>query len=291
MAELAVLTPSYRPDLPLFIDLHASVLAHTPPGTVHHVVVPAADRDLFSRFGGARCRIWTVPELLPSRIRPLPRALPRALWLNLARPWPPVRGWVLQQAIKIAATVRLDARVVLLADSDVAFVRPVTADTFRDSGTLRITRTPGAIDDTAGLERHVRWHAVARDLLGLPPAGPPYADYVNPLNFWDPEVVRAMQRRVTEVTGRDWLDVFCSRLHVSEFILYGVFVDELWAPGAATASAGPVSHNYWEHDALDEAGAEAFAERLGPDAVAVMISARSATTLHTRRAVLRRCAQ
>ncbi len=42
MSELAVVTPTYRPDADLFAHLHRSVLEHTPADTVHHVVVPAS---------------------------------------------------------------------------------------------------------------------------------------------------------------------------------------------------------------------------------------------------------
>jgi hypothetical protein len=211
-------------------------------------------------------------------------------YVNALRPWPPVRGWISQQAIKIAAAAQADADVVLVADSDVVLVRPVRAERFATGGRRLIFREDNGVN--AGMERHLIWHRVARELFGLPPApAPPLPDYVSSFNFWDPSAIRAMQQRIQETTGRDWLDAFTSQLHISEFMLYGIFVDEVLSagsprPGADTA----VCHNTWQTTPMDHDQAIAFADRLGPDAVAMMISAKSRTPVDIRRAAIQRCA-
>jgi hypothetical protein len=286
MSELAVVTPSFGPDAELFGDLHRSVLRHTGADVVHHVIVPEAHREIFARYQGPRCHVWTEPELLPRRYLRLPR---RGLWLNAKRPWPPVRGWVLQQALKIAATAALDADVVLIADSDVVLVRDISAATFHTDNALRLFRVPEAIH--AEMTDHVRWHHVARKLLGLPPAGePPLTDYVSSLNIWRPTVAKALQRRITEVTGGHWMDVFTAQLRVSEFILYGIFVDEvLSGSGPRPPGDTTICHNYWERTPLDLEAALAFADSLGPDAIGMMISAKSGTAQDVRVASIARC--
>ena len=288
MSELAVVTPSFGPDAEMFGDLHRSVLRHTGPDVVHHVIVPAAHREIFAGYSGPRCRVWTEPELLPRRYWHLPRF---GMRINLRRPWPPVRGWVLQQALKIAAAELLDVEVVLIADSDVVLVRDVTAQTFLVDGTLRVFRTPGAVH--AGMPDHVRWHQVARRLLGLPPTDTlPLTDYVSSLNIWRPSIVRAMQQRITEVTGRNWMDVVTAQLSVSEFILYGVFVDEIVAgSGPVHPGDDTICHNYWGRTPFTLDEALAFAEELGPDAVGMMISAKSHTAQDVRTAAISRCAE
>src|SRR5690349_16023538 len=150
MSELAVVTPSFGPDAELFTELHRSVLRHTPPTSLHHVIVPDADRAIFERFAGPRLRIQVVSELLPKRFWLTPKP---GVWLNLRRPWPPVRGWVLQQALKIAATAALDVDAVVVADSDVVLVRDITVDTFTVDGRIRLYRAPGAVH--AGMTDHI----------------------------------------------------------------------------------------------------------------------------------------
>ena len=167
MSELAVITPTWRPDAELFVELHRSVLRHTPEDTVHHVIVPWAHRAAFARYAGSRCQIWHHPELLPRRYIRMPRNVWGGVWLNGSRPWPPIRGWVMQQAAKIAVTAMLDADIVLIADSDVILVRPVDSESFTIDGRRSLYRMEGAVH--AGLQRHVRWHRVARELLGFLP--------------------------------------------------------------------------------------------------------------------------
>lgn len=288
MSELAVITPSYAPDAELFADLHRSVLEHTSEQTVHHVIVPSADKAAFTSHAGSRCKVWTYSELLPRHYISIPRV---GVWLNTRRPWPPVRGWILQQAVKIAAATLVEANTVLLMDSDVVLVSRTRAERFDIDGRLGLYRAEHAVH--AGMVRHVQWHSVARRLLGLPAApAPPLHDYVSPLNVWDPAVVRALQDRISDVTGRNWIDAFTSELHVSEFILYGVFVDEVpGVPNPRPPSETTFCHNYWRTTPLDHSGALAFADQIEPSALAMMISAKSHTPREIRHVAARRCGQ
>ncbi|MFC4058789.1 DUF6492 family protein [Planomonospora corallina] len=286
MTELAVITPTYGPDAELFADLHRSVLEFTDDDTVHHVVVPTAHRPAFAHYQGPRCRIWTHPELIPRRYLRLPR-IRGGMWVNAARPWPPVRGWIMQQAVKIALATAVGADAVLMADSDVVLVRPVSVKPFTVDGRLSLTRVENGVHEE--MERHLLWHRVSRRLLGLPPAPPPpLPDYVGALLFWDPAIVVAMQDRISEVTGRHWLDVFTSQLHISEFMLYGVFADEV-LPAHERPPTGPeVCLNNYDRTPMTMEAALAFAERLGPDTIGLMISSHSGTGPEVRRAAIER---
>ncbi|GLW08796.1 hypothetical protein Misp01_39260 [Microtetraspora sp. NBRC 13810] len=287
MTELAVITPTHGPDAELFAELHRSVLEHTSDDTVHHVIISPVWRKVFQRYAGPRCRVWTYPELLPGSYL---RLGPRGPWVDARRPWPPVRGWVMQQTLKLALTARMDADAVLIADSDVVLVRPVRMERFMSGGRPRLFREPKGV--TPDMDRHVLWHRVSRDMLGLPPAPPPpLTDYVTPLNFWDPAVARALQDKVAEIAGRPWLDAFNARLHISEFMLYGVFADEVLPAAERPASDNTLSHNNWQRSPLSTEEAVAFAERLGPGAIAMMISAKSRTGPEARQAAIRRCAE
>lgn len=286
MTKLAVITPCFRGDAEVFADLHRSVLAFTPSETVHHVYVPSRDRGRFAVYEGPRCRIWDRSRLLPPRYLRSPLS---DVYVNVRRPWPPLRGWVMQQTSKIAAAGQTDADIVLLIDSDAVLVRPVDPQRFINDGQACLYREDGGV--TAGMKRHVIWHRVARELLGLPPAPPPpLPDYVGPVAFWAPTTVRALQERIQAVTGQNWLDAFNSRLHISEFILYGVFVEEM--PRADPCKVQTVSdlcHNFYERTPMSREAALAFAEQIGSEAIAMMISSKSHTPADVRQAAIRRC--
>ena len=114
---------------------------------------------------------------------------------------------------------------------------------------------------------------------------------MTPLNFWEPSVARAMQHRISEATDANWADAFTSQPHVSEFIVYGVFVDEVLFPGTSRPpSDTTICHNVWDHEPLSLRDALAFADRLPRQALAMMISGHSHTPLDIRRAAAERCA-
>jgi hypothetical protein len=110
--------------------------------------------------------------VLPRSVFALPfTQLWRKLWMNVRRPVPPLRGWISQQLVKLSVASQTSERIIVLADSDLVFIRPVTVATFAPDGQARLYRLDEGTGDS--LPRHLRWPAVAHDLLGLqPPASP-----------------------------------------------------------------------------------------------------------------------
>jgi hypothetical protein len=106
------------------------------------------------------------------------------------------------------------------------------------------------------------------------------------MNPWDRRVVLALRERIEKVTGRPWLDAIGSQLHISEFILYGVFMDEVLRTSAATPS--PLCHTYWGPGPLAPEAVPGFVRSLSRDDVAVMISAKTRTQPSVRREALSR---
>jgi|SRR5215217_3765364 len=285
MAKLEILTKTYAPDLELFEDLHASVAKFTDDHVVHRVVVDDADRDLFERFQSERCQIRGVQETLSRAFVKVPT---KNLMINLRHPWPPVRGWVLQQLVKLSMAERSDADVILLIDSDVVLTKPVDASTFLNDGKPVFSRLEGGVH--GGMGRHIRWHKAAREMLGLSnEVVGPVNDYVDAFNIWSPDVVRRLCSRVSDKSGKPWQTVFAANLHVSEFILYGVFVDEVLGEHAPVSAVNRMRcHNYWDDVPLDLDAALSFVARARADDVALMISAKSGTELSIRRQAIAR---
>jgi hypothetical protein len=126
-------------------------------------------------------------------------------------------------------------------------------------------------------------------MLGVEPGIAPMNDYVDSFNLWSPALVRELCKRIQLVTHTSWETAFAANLHVSEFILYGVFVDEAVGPQARVYPVNRMGcHNYWDEEPLGAQAALAFADTLGDDDVAMMISAKSGTELSVRREALTR---
>jgi len=277
---MAVLTPSYRPDHELCVDLNRSILRFAPDDVRHTVVVPSADRRLFGHLASPRTTVLDVREVMPRQLRAVPGT---NTWLNLRSPFPPVRGWIAQQVVKLAAVAAAEEELVLVADSDLAFIRPFSAATFAPGGGAPLYRQVDAV--TPHLPRHMLWHDAARRLLGLPRSTEQVrADYICWPCLWEPAVVRRMLQRIERATGTPWATAVGRELHFSEMILYGVFVDEVESPSRPvqhTADMPCLSHP--DETALDDGGLVEFLRGVRERDVAVMVSAKSGTSLPLRR--------
>lgn len=280
MKRMSVITPSFAPDFEICADLHRSVLEFSPESVHHHIIVPRSDLKLFARLAGPRTHIRCEADFLPNSFARLPST---KFTVNLQRPFPPVRGWILQQVIKLAAVAASEDDVVVVVDSDIEFIRPFSLQTFVRNGVVRFYRKLDEIDQSR--PRHVIWHRVARALLGLPPTQPPYSDYISSLMAWDPWIVRRMLTHVENTTSRRWTSTIGRQFHFSEWTLYGVFVDHVTgAPANSFTSDDSLCLSYWGTSPLETDRAVEFLRGARPTDIAAMISAKSHTPLTVRRA-------
>lgn len=282
---MVVVTPSCAPDFARFRRLHAGVVRNSPADVEHVVIVPSCDVSLFAGMRSPRLSVRSEPEVLPAgfvpttrlaRLPHLPRGF-RIAAINLHRPWPPVRGWILQQILKLAFVRELDADVALIIDSDVMVVRPLTEELFVRDGHVRHYRRPhGVIPE---MERHMHWREIAADVLGLEGPSPDFADHVAGVVSWSPDVVRRMLVRVEEIAGRPWPTVISSRLDFSEFILYGEFLAALGSvPEKSFTSDTTLCHSRWDPSPLGRTEAAEFAGSMSPDDIAIHVQSNSGTT-------------
>ena len=283
--SLAIVTTSHKPDFSSFARLHASVLEHTDPSTRHIVAVPAIDVPLFESIGTGRLTVVSERAALPPRFVPATRLariprLPRGFRiaaLNTTRPWPPIRGWILQQMVKLAVVSELHDDVALVIDSDVLLVRPVEESTFRSSdGVVRLYRLPDGI--TADMRRHLAQRAKALALLGVAETELHSPDYIAGIVSWDPSLVRDMLGRIEATMGRRWQDCIGQCLDFSEFITYGTYVMMLAGPERRTfVDHRSLSHSHWGPTALTMDAAQRFVKTLPPDDLAIHVQSNTST--------------
>lgn len=283
--SLAIITTSHRPDAETFFRLHASVVAHTEASTRHIVVVPEMDVSLFESIGSPRLEVVSERDVLPRRFIPATRLariphLPRGLRIaavNATRPWLPVRGWILQQIVKLALVSALDADVAVVIDSDVLLIGRLDESMFRDTeGVTRLYRLPHGI--TADMTRHRAQRAKALRLLGLTRQEMDSPDYIAGIVSWDPAVVRQLLTRIESTTGRRWQDCIGGSLDFSEFITYGTFVMSLADPRTRTfVSDRSLSHSHWGPTPLTMETAQPFVDDLDGEDIAVHVQSNTST--------------
>lgn len=263
-----IVTPTFAPDFERAKLLCESVHEFIPAGVEHVLVVDRQDVSLFRPLAGGRTRLVEAESLLPWWVRRVPGA--RRWWASLKTL--PVRNWILQQVVKLSVGDHLDGDGYIFADSDVTFIRPFDPAEFVDpAGRVRLFRVAGA----ARLPTHFRWHRTAANLLGLPSTDYFGANYIGNLITWRRDTLQALHRRIEMASGRGWVEAVCSRLHLSEYILYGVFVEHLRHGAGHDYQERAHCHISWDYDVSTPAGLDRFIAATRPDHVAVMVSSKS----------------
>jgi Family of unknown function (DUF6492) len=273
--SIAFVTVSYGPDRDRCALLSRS-LEEFAPAVEHLIVVDRADLELFHSQQNGNTTLLATEDVLPLWLRRLDIrriGLRSNVWIQgRGRP---VRGWLVQQLVKLALAKELTADVLVHADSDVVLVRPFRLSSVTDQvGRVRLVEQPNAIDES--MPNHVAWHRSAEKLLGIEPGSLPMPDFITSLVPWRRENAVALLDHVERHTGRHWLRALAAAWDVSEYTLYGRFVrDVLGERAGQFVTSSSLCHDYWTHAPLSATELERFFDGIGPEEVAVSITAKA----------------
>jgi hypothetical protein len=272
--RFAVVTPSYRGDIARCRLLCDSVDRFVVGMSCHYILVEDRDAGLFAGLeGGRRC---VIPEsaLLPGWLRSWPDPTTfgrRRIWTGagaLARGLPPLRGWHAQQLRKLAIARHAAETVLLFADSDVVFLRPYDLASQVGRAGTRLYRIDHAI--AADAAPHRAWVENAAETLGIAAPPAPSHDYINNLITWRSAHARALLDHVERISGRDWVTAVARRRAFSEWLLYGMFVDQVLGPSAGhAAESAPLAQTFWLRGDITPASLNHELARLPDGAVAI----------------------
>ena len=293
---VSLITCSFRGDLEVCRLLCDSIDRFVPAEIPHILYVPAQDMALFAGFATPRRLLRPQEELLPRWFWKLP--MPGQPWRNLLHlprrnvyltPFSlPVRGWIAQQIMKIAAAARADSEIVVHVDSDNAFIRPLTMAHLVRDGRVRLYRNPQMV----GMDSHRRWHRAASRLLGLPERAFHDAEYIDQLVVWRRSVAAGLTERLAAVAGTDWRIALARSPHFAEYILYGVYADKVAGLESAGlfASEQSLCLSRWSEAFTGAEDEAAFLAAIGPDHVACLIQSTIPMPAEARRNLFERAA-
>ncbi|MGH7727473.1 MAG: DUF6492 family protein [Vulcanimicrobiaceae bacterium] len=284
---IAIVTPSFARDFALCRELNQSVLEFAPPEVRHYLLVDACDLPLFRQLESARTIVAAIEDVIPRDVRRLPYS--RRWWFS-RRAAIPLKGWLVQQLVKLAAVDVVAEPVTVNVDSDVFFVRPFETSLFANAERTRLYRLPGGV--VAGMP-HVKWNRNVARLLRVAPDTLPHADYVGNVISWDRELVRAARRRVEDVCGTAWHVAYARARLVGEQVLYGLHAEKVlgFANAPLWLDERSWCHTYWGPGPLAPEGIDAFVAALPDDDVAASIAGYSETSHEARRTASERLRQ
>jgi len=290
--KASLITISYKGDLALAEELCASVDRYAGPGIEHVLIVPRNELNLFRPMANARRRVISKEEVLPRgyTMLPLPYEVDlRPVFYKLLREmwWSPtgfVRGWIMQQILKLSAPSVCDSDILVFADSDNVLIRPTGIEHFMVDRKVRLYHAPG---ETADSTIHKKWHRVSARLLGLRETDYFGADYIGHLVTWTPDNVLSLQAKLEEISGRPWDQVIARELAFSEYVLYGIYTEHvLGAASGQTPSAKKIVHASWHYPVDTAEGQRDFINGLEPHHVGVAIQSTDGFSLEERRSFI-----
>ncbi len=286
---LALLTCSMAADADLFGLLAESVDRHVPEDIPHNVVVPGRDIIRFKRYETNRRRIIAQEEILPVKIWKLPSSLKylefvrsgfrRPLYLTQDRQL--IRGWMIQQFLKIEMTRTATQDAVMHVDSDVAFFRNLdSGDAFSD-GKVRYFRTEGRTKNPL----HKTWVESSCQFLGIPVPPDHWGHYIENCVLWSTLTTKNMAKRMEDVNGAPLHEVIFNERTMSEYYVYGLFADTF--PDVCDLQSEGVSfcNSFWPSDSKDTVDFTGLNEQLQPKHRAIAIQSTHEISLSERKAV------
>jgi hypothetical protein len=272
--EFGIITPSYAPDFERCQLLSWSIQNFISPPTTHYIIVDAQDLPLFRKLKSPNTEIIAVESILPWWIQRLP--IIKNGWLSLKTVF--IRNWLLQQIVKLAVAQHINKDIFVFVDSDVTFIRPFNLNRFVREDQTRLFRVPNQynrefVDKYPVFEK---WGQTAGKLLGLPQISLPTSGYVGNIITWRRDNLLKLYEHIEKISGREWIQTICSSLNLSEYILYGTFVEQvLQDKSGHYYDSERICHEYWSNKSMsDQLLQKFFAETL-PEDKAVMISAKA----------------
>jgi hypothetical protein len=249
----------------------------------HYIVVDKKDLNLFQQLADSNTSILTKEEILPSWIKRIFFFGKKNIWLNLkgykSGEWL-LRGWLIQQMVKLAAAQYVEQEVLIFVDSDVAFIDFFDVHTLINKDKVRLLRVEHSTDMDNEIGR--KWKNSAKKLLGLPFQNSYYDFYVSQIVTWRRDNLIQLYKLIEENFEQDWLEVISGVKDLSEYVLYGIFANYVIGEnsGHYDEHLQKICWCYWDDNPMShEKLKEFFQEARSSSHKAVMISAKSSIDL------------
>lgn len=291
--SFAIITPSYSLDFQRCLLLCKTIDQHCLIPVKHYIIVDRQDFKLFQPLQNQNREIITVESVLPWWIKKV--SFLKNGWISFKTL--PLRNWIIQQIVKLAIAEYVTEDVLVFVDSDVAFIRPFNLQNFVREGKdaspgcgaspkdspvsgacvvrqIRLFCEPNAID--ASTEPLAKWCEVGNKLLGLPPVTYPTANYLGNIITWKRDNVFKLYRHLEKVSGKSWIETIANSWHLSEYMLYGIFVDSILKETSQQYhDSQKICHDYWQNYPMSPEELKDFLAKIPSEHIAVMISAKS----------------
>lgn len=273
MQTATFFTPSYRGDLERAVWMRRSVRRFFNGESTHIFAVPKRDISMFQRAMGNDTALQFVTQeslvdkyFYPDALHRLTANLaPSQLWRlkrHAGRP-----GWIIQQIAKLNCAGAVNTDAVIFLDSDLVFFRSFDLAAL---GLGQSIRTMVRITPETEGARHREHLRTSRQLLGLAEGSTEHT-YMGYPAIWYCDWIDALQQHLQNVHSLPWQEALYQAGHISEYTLYGAFVDEVVQPANLHHKTAPFNRIAWDHPSFDALRADALASLPPGDEISLVI--------------------
>ncbi len=192
----------------------------------HYIIVETVDLALFADLAGSRRTIFEMEAVLPSsfyHLSRIPFVNSRSLWFSFKTGF--MIGWQVQQLVKLQMAFELKEEGLLYCDSDVFFIRPFDVSSLVKEGQFYYYSTPYPF--LREYAPNPKYLDAASQQLGMGDDAFPCPSYVENIVVWHGPTVRALCEHLEKLHQRDWRITLGRKFILSEYSLYGLFVDRI----------------------------------------------------------------
>ena len=216
--RFALITPSYAPDFQRCRLLVESVERCLVGDIKQYIFVDHRDVALFKPLTSPKVQVIDIDALLPSWVFRRPGV--ETEWISLRTL--PIDNWIFQQLIKVSACDAIDEDVLVFCDSDNAFIRAFDLKScFMQESAMALFKYSFQNKDVD------EWIESAKKTFGIENKKIHPATYVSPLVAWHKPNVLKMRKYIEEINQASWFQVLCQCGNMSEYMLYGIFVEHI----------------------------------------------------------------
>jgi hypothetical protein len=186
-----------------------------------------------------------APCFYPDRLHRLAaRLAPSQLWRLKNHAGKP--GWIIQQIVKLNSPSLVSEGAIIFLDSDLFFFRPFDLNSLGiDKNRMLVRILP---ETESARHRH---HIVkAREILALPSGHETEQTYMGYPAIWYSDWVQQMHSYLERISGKHWQHALFDAGHISEYTLYGIYLDEVLQPKGLTIRDKRFNIMAWDRDSF-----------------------------------------
>lgn len=279
--KIAFITPSYHGDFERCKLLAESTSKFLDRDIEHILIIDRRDMELFRPLQNEVVRLVESESLTPWWMFRIPGV--KNWWMSLHSV--PVRNWIYQQFLKLAAVHATDADILQFVDSDVTLTRPFPRDyLFDNNGRVRLQRVRYSSPD------HEKWIKIACDLLGVNSMPGIDPNYIGSFITWTRPNALEMVEHIRDAMQASHWSAIANKIHFSEYMTYGVFIDAV--KGIENSGhfhdPSPNLHLCWGHDLSSQQGVNRFLDTIRPEHFGIMVHSKLGTPLDNYRRMVYR---